>query len=517
MGDRALLLGRGVAAAAFALLLAAAFPFRAGDLRFDLGAVAGWFVLAPLVWLVRDLGPKGAFLWTTAAATAGYSLVLFWLFVVVHEHGGMAPPLAALAVVFVSFAVAAHTGLAAALAAWLEPAAGRLSAGVLPAAWVVTEHLRSFDLFGGFPWAYLGYAVHRSGPLLELASLGGVWALSFVLALFGVLVGRGRWRAASLLLAAVVVSSLGLRALRPEEPVFGRPLRAGIVQANIPQSVKWDPDRAREHFESHLELSRMVAATGVDLLVWPEASVPFLVERDRAVQDALLDVARAAQAPLVVGGLGLDLGPEGEPWFHNSAFALTPAAGIVDRYDKTHLVPFGEYVPLQDLFRLFRGLAAGMVEGAFVPGERPRVLEGLGSLAAGHAPTVLICYEVIYPSLVRRAVLDGARLLINVTNDAWYGRTSAPHQFLAVAAMRSAEHGIPMIRAANTGVSGVVDSYGTVLRETPIFESWALPVEVPAQRRGRTLYTWAGDWVVWACWIGLIASGGRRLVRRDER
>jgi apolipoprotein N-acyltransferase len=180
-------------------------------------------------------------------------------------------------------------------------------------------------------------------------------------------------------------------------------------------------------------------------------------------------------------------------------------------------VPFGEYVPLQDLFRLFRGLAAGMVEGAFVPGPRPRVLGGLESLGSGHAPAVLICYEVIYPSLVRRSVRDGARLLINITNDAWYGRTSAPHQFLAVAAMRSAEHGIPMIRAANTGVSGVVDASGTVGRETPIFERWALPVEIPAPRAGRTLYTRAGDWVVWASWIGLIGIGGRRIVRRDER
>jgi apolipoprotein N-acyltransferase len=129
----------------------------------------------------------------------------------------------------------------------------------------------------------------------------------------------------------------------------------------------------------------------------------------------------------------------------------------------------------------------------------------------------LICYEVLYPSAVREAVLRGPRVLVNVTNDAWYGRSSAPHQFVAMAAMRSAEHGLPMLRAANTGVSAVVDSGGVVLRDTPIFERTALRVPLPGARRGPTLYTLLGDWIVWLSWGLLLATGGRRVVGRSWR
>ena len=192
---------------------------------------------------------------------------------------------------------------------------------------------------------------------------------------------------------------------------------------------------------------------------------------------------------------------------------MSSSGDFVDRYDKTHLVPFGEYVPMRRVLGFLSGLATGLAQGDLTPGDRPRVLKGL---PLRHATSALICYEVIYPGLVRQAVRDGARLLLNLTNDAWYGRTSAPHQFLAIAAMRSAEHGLPMLRAANTGVSGIIDANGVVVHETPIFEERALAAVVPPPRAGPTLYTRFGDWVVSMCWGLLIAIGGIRIVKRRE-
>jgi apolipoprotein N-acyltransferase len=187
----------------------------------------------------------------------------------------------------------------------------------------------------------------------------------------------------------------------------------------------------------------------------------------------------------------------------------------VDRYDKAHLVPFGEYVPafLRPVATAIAGGVAGIGETTPGPGARRLRIGGERDPDAA----ALICYEAIYPGLVRQAARDGARVLLNLTNDAWYGRTSAPHQFLAIAATRSAEHGLPMLRAANTGVSAIVGAGGVVLEETPLFEPTVLVADVPPGRAGPTPYTRFGDWVVWASWAILSVSGGMRLVGRARR
>jgi apolipoprotein N-acyltransferase len=520
VGDRALRLKRAAAGLALALGLALAFPFRAGSVQLDLGLGAGWLALVGLAAGLPGQRPRAAFAWTTAAATAGYAAVLFWLYVVVTVHGQAPAVFGGLAVLGVALALGIHAGLAGALVAWLAPAGGARALAALPAAWVATEHLRSFDLFGGFPWAYLGHSAHANGPLLELAALGGAWGLSFLLAAFAALLAARRWRAALALLcgAHALGFALGLRARAAAPPEAT--LRAGIVQASIPQDIKWDPALAREHFAAHVELTRLAAAAGpLDLVVWPEASVPVLLEVQPEYRDQVVALAAEVGAPLVLGGTGLD--PEedqGGPRVSNSAFVVDPARGLVDRYDKTHLVPFGEYVPLRSVLGHFSAIAtglAGLID--LTPGAGPRVLRLEGARVGAHAPSALICYEVIYPGLVRDAVRGGARLLLNLTNDAWYGRTSAPHQFLAIAALRSAEHGLPMLRAANTGVSAVIDAGGIVLRQTPIFERQALVGEVPPARHGPTPYTRWGGWVVWASWGILLGLGGMRVVGRRGR
>ncbi|MFQ5515154.1 MAG: apolipoprotein N-acyltransferase [Myxococcota bacterium] len=512
---------------AFALLLLLCFPFRAGTLRFDVGAVVGWLALVPLIRMTRGLHAREAFRWTLTAATAGYSGVLYWIYVVVHVHGHGAAPVALLAVGLLALYMGLHAALAAALWVGLAPWAGRLRFLLLPTAWVAAEHLRGFDLFGGFPWAYLGYAMHADGPVLELASLAGVHGLSFLLACVALLVADRRLVPALGLVAVVHAAGFGLRLASPVER-NEEGSRAAIVQANIAQSEKWDPARTREGFERHLSLSRLAAASGrSDLIVWPETALPLALEYERAYAESVLELSRETGAVVVLGGMGLrrlppgERGPDGLDFqVFNSVFVATPEGGFVDRYDKSHLVPFGEYVPARPLLGFLSAVAGGMTPGDVTPGSGPRPLRSSDGWPGGHAPAALICYEVIYPALVRDAVLGGARLLLNLTNDAWYGSTSAPHQFLAIAATRSAEHGIPMLRAANTGISAIVDAGGVVLRETPIFEAHALHGRIPGARARRTLYTCAGDWIVGLSWALLIGVGGAGLangIRRNQR
>ena len=213
MGDLASRVARPVWGAAFALLLALAFPFRALDVRLpeEVGLVAGWLVLVPFVFLIRDLAPRRAFAQGALWGTLGYCGVLFWVYVVVTVHGHAAGWVGVAAVVLLSGYAGLHAGLAGALVAALRPTAGRAALLVLPAAWVVSEWLRSFDLFGGFPWAWLGYALHGDGMMLELAAYTGVFGLSFGLALFAVLLAEGRWRAAVLGLVAVHLLGFVLR------------------------------------------------------------------------------------------------------------------------------------------------------------------------------------------------------------------------------------------------------------------------------------------------------------------
>jgi len=516
---------------AFALLFALSFAFRAGDLRCDVGAVAAWLAFAPLWLLVRGEGPRVAFRRVFLAAWLGYAAVFWWLFIVITVYG-RAPAIAGVAG---TITVAAYCALCAAagaaLAAALAPHAGRAAPLLLPAAWILADRVRALESVAAFPWAFLGYAAHADAPLRGLASLSGVYGLSFVFALGGVLLAERRGAAALALVAGA--HAVGWLALPGAlAPAAVPPLRVALVQGNIEQSKKWDPAFEAQNFQVQLELTREALAQRPDAIMWPEAGFPgflltpeqeprypFLAESQLAFRDPLLALAREQHVSLMIGALGLTVVPgQRMPLLHNSVFVISPEEGLADRHDKTVLVPFGEYVPLRFLFGSLQAVASGLAEvGDLTPGEGVRQPRGLGRLGTEHAPAVLICYEVVYPGVVSRAVRDGARLLLNTTNDAWYGRSSAPHQFLAIAQLRSAEHGLPMLRDANTGVSALIDASGAVLEETPIFERRLLVVDVPPARASATLYTRVGDWPLYASAALLVAMGGKAFVGRRRR
>jgi apolipoprotein N-acyltransferase len=489
-----------------------AFPHPLAGRVLDLGLLFAWLAPAALLLGLHGLSARRAAWLGFLASLAAHSAILHWIYIVTVRYGHAPPIVGVLAPVGLAAYIAAFTALFGAGAALLSRAgvASPFAAALL---WTALDHLRSFALTG-FPWATLGYAQHLNPGLLPLASLGGVYALSFFSVLGGASLARlvrlrGLDFASASGLAAVALAhavGLGISAAEPDEAGLPR-LRVAVLQGNIDQGVKWSPEFAESTLQIYEDLSRRAAAQGARLIVWPETAVPGAIDPGRDEHLRFERLARETGAALVVGAVGLELGP-GPTLLGvtDSAFVFDASGALADRYDKTHLVPFGEYVPLQDLFgRLFRAVARGIAEIGVTPGERPRALSftvpgSASDLTAG----VPICYELLFPELMRHFVDDGAAVLLAITNDAWYGRTGAPHQFLAITALRSAETRVWTARAANTGVSAIIDAGGRVRRQTRIFERDLLVEDVTLRPApiGGSFYSRHGDVFAGLCWAG---------------
>ncbi|MCA9503338.1 MAG: apolipoprotein N-acyltransferase [Myxococcales bacterium] len=507
--------------------------------RVDGGLVFGWLVPAALVVGVAGLDARRAARVAFVASAIAHALLFHWFAIVTVVYGGMPAWLGGLAPVVPALYVAPFT----ALFAWTWVAAARDSRAPVwlgAALWVAIDWLRGHFL-GGFPWATLGYALHADVPLLGLARWGGVYALSFVAAATGIALARvwlargedpdpgggtasrGHSGAIARLVGVgallAIAHGMGWGLARPvgdasadDAPAPAR-IRVAAIQGNIEQGRKWDAEWRGQILASYLRLSEAAARDGVDWIVWPETAVPGLIEHDPGLRARLAELARRHGATLVLGGMGLDLGPDGRPTaYYDSAFVVDPGGVVRDRYDKTHLVPFGEYVPLRALLgHLFHSLATGLSATDVTPGERPRALTlSAGRDAFGLRVGVPICYELLFPDLVRRFAADGAGVLLAITNDAWYGRTGAPHQFLAMTALRSAETGRWTVRAANTGISAIIDDRGRVRARTGLFEEGVVVGEVPvATGEPATFYARNGDVFAGLCVVVAVGAVGR--------
>ena len=268
----------------------------------------------------------------------------------------------------------------------------------------------------------------------------------------------------------------------------GTPVRVGLLQGNIPQDEKWRASEAPGILSTYIALTREAAARGAEFVVWPESATPFVFEDDTGGAAAVRAVVRDVRVPLLFGSDQIERGPT--PRIFNAAFLLGPDGATRAVYRKINLVPFGEFIPLKRLLFFVAPLVESLMD--FSPGDA-MVMLPVGT----HLVTTAICYEVVYPELMRQAVLGGSELLTTITNDAWYGHSSAPYQHFALASMRAIEQGRYLVRAANTGISGIVDPYGRVVQSSRIFEQAALVGEV-RYLRSRTVYAQVGDLVAYA-------------------
>ncbi|MCP5071194.1 MAG: apolipoprotein N-acyltransferase [bacterium] len=507
-----------------------AFPQPWGEGSIDLGPVLAYGVPLTALLALRGLPVGRAALLGFVQGNLALAAVIHWFFVVTHYYGHAPLVLGVLA----PLAGAAYGGLFQ--AAWAAVYAflarrGAASIWILAAWWAALDHGRTFFL-GGFPWGTLGYAQHGS-PLLALAPWTGVFGLSFVtvlisLAAFAWLAptraqtfGVGGRRAGALALVVVLAVGLVARVVWPD-PADDEEVQVAVLQGNIEQGVKWSPDWAERTLAIYTGLTRQAAERGAALVVWPETAVPGAPDADPELMERLVALAEETGVTLVIGAVGIDWVPgEEQPRIFDSAFILTGGVAPV-RYDKTHLVPFGEYLPLRSLLgRFIRALATGSAGRDLTAGPGPQALAVPGPGAVPTAVGIPICYELLFPDLVRRFAAGGARVLLAITNDAWYGRTGAPYQFLEITALRAAETGLWVARAANTGVSAMIDGRGRVRDRTAIFETDLLVGAIPLRHpdRGMTFYVRYGNVFVWTCWA--IVFGwllrARRLSFEDPR
>jgi apolipoprotein N-acyltransferase len=509
---------------------------------FDLGVLA-WVLLVPLHFAVESASLRRAFRIGWLAGLIGFTGTMSWVVTAMHLYGKM--PLAA------SYAVmallTAYLGLYVALYAvgyvWLKRTAPWVLVLTAPSLWVSLELLRTYVL-SGLPWALLGYSQYQWLPIIQIADHTGVYGVSFLVALGNLaltelmiwLLARIRrqdqvrlaWHAPAAAVFAVTIAWMyGQSALRGDaHSPDTRTLSIGLVQANIDQAHKWDVAYREETLERYRRLTAQVADRS-DLIIWPEAATPFLFELEPQYRLEVTAMAREARAPILFGSPALRYGLDRRPYLLNSAYLLSPDGQIMGRYDKQHLVPFGEYIPLHSSLLFFLD----------------KLVEGIGDFEAGTAPIMLavrpktvpvppgeenrpavkfgvvICYEVIFPDLVREFAANGAEFMATITNDAWFGRSAAPYQHFGMVVFRSVENRVAFARAANTGISGFIDPSGRILSATPIFTEHAVTGAIPLQRRP-TFYTRYGDVFAYGCVIitGLFLTAARfRRTGRGNR
>jgi apolipoprotein N-acyltransferase len=529
------------ALAAFVPVTFLCYPHPIAGAVIDLGVALAWLPPA-LLWLgVRGSPPRRAALLAGLAGWAAHASILHWIYVVTVVYGHAPPVVGVLAPMGLALYPALVSAAFGLCSAWLDRR-GRASAWWLAALWTATDHSRSF-LLTGFPWAVLGYAQHANPAMLGLASAAGVHGCSFVSALgslgalhtLSALRNRRRPPTQAWLAIAASLAALAWGGWLHQQPIAnsGTTLRIAALQGNIDQGVKWSEAWVERTLEIYEELARRAAAEGAEVIVWPETAVPGALEHEPALRARLDRLALETSALHVVGGVGLDPDPnaQGRWRFYDSAFLIDGAPGPAPRYDKSHLVPFGEYVPLRGLLGGWLSAVAGGIARQDVSAgpapraldlARPRVQRQSTAWQGDPSPSVRagmpICYELLFPDLVRRFALDGANVLLAMTNDAWYGRTGAPYQFLAITQLRAAENGLWLVRAANTGVSAVIDPRGEVREQTEIFEPGMVAADIPlaaldggllATSGGRnpgTFYTRFGEWLSWSCWAALAVA-----------
>jgi apolipoprotein N-acyltransferase len=485
----------GLLVAVGALALALAFPGTDW-------AGAAWIALTPFVALALMRRPRAALAFGWFGGFLFFLILLRWLNFTFRVYSAIPWPLAWVPTALLAAYCGLYVGLFTGALSWLAARRSAVVAvGAAPFLWVAAEWVRGM-LMGGFPWGTLGYSQSRQLAAMQIAELGGVYAVSFVViavnvALASIVVLPRRAAAAALGIAAVMVGAtftFGVARLREAERAPGNASAAvAIVQPSIAQPLKWDPGFASSVLEIYFRLTREAGRTGPGLVVWPETASPTMLRHDPELIAALQSLSRQVRAPLLVGSV--DAEPTAPPTYRNTAFLLDER-GIVTRYDKIHLVPFGEYVPLSWVLGFVRGWAEFIAD--LEPGSRAVVFSG------PPAPFgTVICYEGIFPALVRRFVLDGARFMVNMTNDGWFGQTDGPLQHLGMYPFRAVEHRIAVVRAANTGVSALILPSGEIMRSLPLFARGTLEGRVPLRTR-ETLYTRFGDWLAY---LSLAVSG----------
>lgn len=510
------------------LLLFFAFPNALG---LEFGPL-GFFALAPLFFaLDRAQRPRDAAKLAAVAGVIGSALTYHWLTHTFTVYAGMGWIVSILVLLLMIMVMSLYLMLFAVVRHLLVRDFRWPALIAAPVVWVAVEYFRAVFPFGGFPWALLGYTQHNFLPVIQIAEWTGPYGVSFIVALANAgfaglataltekdrpALKRFAGPAAALLIPVVVSAWGAVRLVQIDRAFAAQPAhQLGIVQANIDQGMKWDEAEFWAAMQKHMRLTRGLMAEKPELIIWPEAAVTVAgFNYHWARRSRVIEFLAEVDAWFLVGSISVE--PcGGRNCGFNSAYLLGPRASeLAGRYDKIHLVPFGEYVPLKWLFFFADNIAHGNT-GSTTSGREIKVMSVPGGLVFG----VPICYEVIFPDQVRRFAKAGANFMVTITNDAWFGKTGAPYQHHAAVIFRAVENRTYFARAANTGVSSIVDPVGRVVHETPIYQEASFIGEVKASPL-KTFYSARGDLFAWLCtapvlgllilWVGKRTVGPKK-------
>jgi apolipoprotein N-acyltransferase len=489
------------------LLLTASFaPFR-----FDFLA---WFALAPLLVNLNRASLKKAFWLGFIAGAVHYVTLIYWITVVLGHYGGMNIITSLGPFILLTSYLALFPAVFASLITFIK--GHRFYLIMIASCWVGLEYARAC-LLTGFPWCLLGYTQYKNLEIIQIADLCGVYGLSFLIVLvngliWGICSLKTRkttlWQEA-IIIFLIIGLSIGyghyrLSQNKAEDHNQLQTTKILVVQGNIDQSIKWNPSFQAETIQTYKRLTHSGKNFKPDIIVWPETSAPFFFQNNNRLSKEIVSIAGELNATLVFGSPAYQ-NLNGKLRYYNRAYLITPGERQHQHYDKVRLVPFGEYVPFKKILGFINRLvpAAGDFEAGM--NIKPMTDQGLKM-------GVLICFEAIFPELARSYSRAGANIFFNITNDAWFGKTSAPYQHLCMSVIRAVENRIPLIRSANTGFSAVILPNGEIISKTELFEESILQTSIVISPSKPTFYARFGDILpIFLITLSVIAVLGRLL------
>ena len=502
------------------LLLTGSFP----NVNFSWLA---WFAFVPLLISLRDLPFKKSFFLGFLAGVTHYLTLIYWLIHTMRTYGHLPWYLSVVILILFSAYLALYFAVFSAAASRFFSKPSVLFI-IIPVFWVGLEYIRSFFL-SGFPWELIGYSQFNMLQILQISDIFGVYGVSFLVALsnatiftsFLSLTGQ-KWQgikvkkvhalfATSVFVFIFIIAwSYGTLRIKSIDGLIAKSpsKRVAVVQGNIKQSEKWDKAFQLATIKKYITLSHSAKRQKADLVVWPETAAPFYFLKDPRLSEMVINGITDIPADFIIGSPCYERRDK-RVEYYNSAYLISSAGSVYGRYDKAHLVPFGEYIPLKRWLP-FLGKIVEHV-GDFRPGKKGNTLQW-----NNHKLGFLICYEIIFPDLSRAMAKNQAALLVNITNDAWYGRTSAPYQHFSIAVFRAVENRRALVRSANTGISGYIDPVGRVIDSTDLFQDAVRTNSVPLINE-ISFYTRFGDLFAIFCLVTATLIVLADFVRRKPK
>jgi apolipoprotein N-acyltransferase len=470
-------------------------------MNYLLSLIGAWFGFANPIWhipalvllfpLALCLSAQRSFSWKQAfqkgwfTGWLAYTISLYWIALPIHNYAPLPWILAAPCPVLVGMYLGLYPALFTLAAYWAQKTFSWFFSGIfLGLVWICLEYIRNCFLTG-FPWNSLAQAFGPWPTFLQSLQIFGAFVFTGILVTLISWLFFGWPQKKPLLLTVLITGTLwgyGFWQMH-EQPPNVQTFSASIVQGNIEQGLKWDPTYQNATVNKYLDLSTYELEHNDPLYIfWPETAMPFYLQTSSPLTQKVRNFCRKYSVYIFTGAPGYTYYEEGKYKLYNRAYLFNPQGNLVDVYEKEHLVPFGEYVPLKYFFPFLQKIVVGASD--FAPGEHTDPLQA-NHLALGS----LICYEVIFPQVVKKRVDHGANVLVNLSNDTWFGKSSAPRQHLHQAILRAIENKRFIIRSTNTGISAFIDAHGRILKRSVLFQDDTLYIKTIPLLQKKTLFT----------------------------